>query len=88
MAYRLATTTLLVTLGLVAKPLIAFGEEAVGHTAAFNNVLDLLGSWIWDAKTFDVQTCQLWRPFEIPATNKVINPRLLMTADVTNVEHR
>jgi len=40
-----------------------------------------LGSWIWAARTFDRQTCQLWRSFEIPADAKVTNAHLLMTAD-------
>lgn len=43
--------------------------------------LDLLGSWIWDAKTFDGQTCQFWRAFDLPANGKIINARLLITAD-------
>ena len=44
-------------------------------------LLDLLGSWIWDAKTFDGQTCLFWRTFDIPANGKVINARLSMTVD-------
>lgn len=45
------------------------------------NRLDLLGSWIWDARTFDGQTCHFWRTINIPANGKVINARLIMTAD-------
>ena len=40
-----------------------------------------LGSWIWAAKTFDRQTCQLWRVFEIPTGHQVAHARLVMTAD-------
>ena len=40
-----------------------------------------LGSWIWASNTFDGQTCQLWRTFEIPATAKITKARLVMTAD-------
>jgi len=43
--------------------------------------VDLLGSWIWDAKTYDGQTCQFWRAFDIPADGKVTHARLLMTVD-------
>jgi len=45
------------------------------------NRLDLLGSWIWDAKTFDGQTCLFWRTFDLPANVKVISAKLVMTAD-------
>src|ERR1700722_1053871 len=40
-----------------------------------------LGSWIWAARTFDRQTCQLWRAFEIPENAAVTGARLRMTAD-------
>ena len=40
-----------------------------------------LGSWIWDAKTFDGQTCQLWNTFEVPASSAITNAQLVMTAD-------
>jgi signal transduction histidine kinase len=40
-----------------------------------------LGSWIWAAKTFDRQTCQLWRAFEVPAQSPVTHARLVMTVD-------
>jgi len=43
--------------------------------------VDLLGSWIWDAKTYDGQTCQFWRTFDIPANSQVTKARLLITAD-------
>jgi signal transduction histidine kinase len=40
-----------------------------------------LGSWIWEEKTLDNQTCQLWKTFEIPKTGSVTNARLVMTVD-------
>jgi signal transduction histidine kinase len=43
--------------------------------------VDLLGSWIWDSKTFDAQTCQFWRTFDIPTKCKVTKARLFMTVD-------
>ena len=53
---------------------------ATNKSPAFN-LLDLLGWWIWDAKASDGQTCQFWRAFDLPADGKVINARLIMTAD-------
>jgi signal transduction histidine kinase len=40
-----------------------------------------LGSWIWAAETFDRQTCQLWRSFEIPRSTAVTRAQLWMTVD-------
>lgn len=40
-----------------------------------------LGAWIWTAKTFDRQTCQLWRSFELSPSVSVIHARLRMTVD-------
>ncbi len=40
-----------------------------------------LGSWIWADKTFDRQTCQLWRTFYLPDSNPVTKARLVMTVD-------
>jgi len=40
-----------------------------------------LGSWIWEEKTLDNQTCQLWKTFEIPNQGTVTNARLVMTTD-------
>ncbi len=40
-----------------------------------------LGFWIWEEKTHDDQTCQLWKTFEIPESGTVTNARLVMTAD-------
>jgi hypothetical protein len=43
--------------------------------------VDLLGSWIWDSKTYDGQTCLFWRAFDVPAGSTVTRARLLITAD-------
>ena len=40
-----------------------------------------LGSWIWASQTFDKQTCQLWRAFEIPRGTKVSRAIVRITAD-------
>jgi two-component sensor histidine kinase len=40
-----------------------------------------VGSWIWADRTFDQQTCRLWRAFEIPRAAVVKQARLRMTAD-------
>jgi signal transduction histidine kinase len=40
-----------------------------------------MGDWIWDSKTIDGQMCQLWRAFDVPADNKIVHARLLVTAD-------
>jgi signal transduction histidine kinase len=40
-----------------------------------------LGSWIWDEKVFDNQTCRFWRAFEIPKRASVTRAQLVMTAD-------
>jgi signal transduction histidine kinase len=40
-----------------------------------------LGSWIWEEKTLDNQTCQLWHTLEIPKDGQVIKAQLMMTVD-------
>jgi signal transduction histidine kinase len=40
-----------------------------------------LGSWIWEDKTLDDQTCQLWNTIDIPTSSKVTKARLVMTVD-------
>jgi signal transduction histidine kinase len=48
----------------------AFGQkDAPGETIPPPSILDPtnhVGSWIWDAKAYDKQTCRLWRSFVIP----------------------
>jgi signal transduction histidine kinase len=40
-----------------------------------------LGSWIWEEKTIDDQTCLLWKTFEIPGPGGVTNAQLVLTVD-------
>jgi signal transduction histidine kinase len=40
-----------------------------------------LGSWIWTDKTFDRQTCRLWKEFDVPAGTKVTSARMRITVD-------
>lgn len=40
-----------------------------------------LGSWIWEAKTMDNQTCRFWNSIEIPDGVKVTKAQLVMTVD-------
>ena len=40
-----------------------------------------LGLWIWTDKTFDRQTCRLWKEFDIPSGTKVTSARMKMTVD-------
>ncbi len=56
------------------------GTSPIPRDADYNPT-NGLGSWIWAAKTFDRQTCQLWRAFEIPIGASVTHARLVMTAD-------
>ena len=52
-------------------------EMAVTYVSPTNG----LGSWIWEEKTSDNQTCLLWHTFDIPLTNGVTKARLVMTVD-------
>jgi len=83
-----APVILILTMALAANAPVAFGTDSaggkdapLGHSAASSNILEFMGSWIWEAKTLGVQVCQFWRAFELPATSQVINARLLVTAD-------
>jgi signal transduction histidine kinase len=53
----------------------------VDKQAPYNNPTNGLGSWIWADRTFDGQTCQFWKNFEIPSSSPVVKARLRMTAD-------
>jgi len=54
------------------KPLPQMGDSYVTNG---------LGSWIWEDKTLDDQTCLLWNTFDIPTSSKVTKARLVMTVD-------
>lgn len=40
-----------------------------------------LGRWIWDSRTFDKQTCRLWKSFVIPPGSAVSRAILRITVD-------
>jgi len=40
-----------------------------------------LGSWIWADKTFDRQTCRLWKEFDVPSGANVSSSRMKITVD-------
>jgi hypothetical protein len=40
-----------------------------------------LGSWIWDLRTCDKQTCRLWKTFDIPRGAKISSAVLYITVD-------
>src|SRR5437660_2903486 len=60
------------------------GHSASNNPAALHpdsRIASGVGSWIWDAQTFDQQTCRFWRAFEVPAGTAVKQARLRVTAD-------
>jgi hypothetical protein len=85
----LAAGLFILALMTAAKAFELRGEEPAGRTdgsageAAGTKQVPpgMLGSWIWDARTFDGQTCRFWRTFDIPPNSKIISARLLLTAD-------
>jgi signal transduction histidine kinase len=59
------------------------GTQAVVPPVSALNPQYEVGSWIWAQKTYDQQTCRLWRAFDIPQTATVKLARLRITADNT-----
>ena len=61
--------------------------DATSGAGVYNDPTNLLGSWIWDAKVSDNQTCLLWKAFVIPVSfdimnsSSIIDARLCVTAD-------
>ena len=53
----------------------------LGPVDPYESPTNGLGSWIWASRTYDGQTCQLWRTFEVPDSSAVTNARLVMTVD-------
>jgi len=85
--HRLITGVSWLMLGLAANFFAAGAEHPENPNgkpdpaAVQDNPLDLLGAWVWATNTFDGQAVQFWRAFDIPEDQKVINARLLVTAD-------
>ena len=60
----------------------AAGETATNSDATLiSEATNHLGLWIWDAKTFDKQTCRLWKSFMIPSGTSVSRAMLRITVD-------
>jgi signal transduction histidine kinase len=86
--HQLVAIIFLLALGVTAAPVIVLGgalpehkDEPLDYSTTSDNLLKLMGDWIWDDKVFDGQTCQLWQAFDVPSNSKVINARILLTAD-------
>ena len=59
----------------------AGSQEIAPEAESSNSATNGLGYWIWAARTYDRQTCLLWRSFEIPSSATVTQASLTMTAD-------
>jgi len=77
---------LLVALALFSEG--AYGAEGRATNAtvvtvseSYVTLTNWMGPWIWASNTFDFQTCQLWRTFEVPGGSAVAYGRLVITAD-------
>lgn len=60
------------------------GSQPVSLAMSSTSVLDVtngLGFWIWTKETYDNQSCQFWKAFEIPRSSPVTSARLRMTVD-------
>jgi signal transduction histidine kinase len=71
----------------LAPSVLAYADGNVGATQKSmtemgdSYVTNGLGSWVWQDKTLDDQTCQLWNTVDIPRSSKVTKARLVMTVD-------
>ena len=66
-----------------ATPVCA-GDNLVDNQKIQKEMSDLTtgpGSWIWEEKTLDNQTRQLWNRVEIPKAAGVTKARLALTVD-------
>src|SRR5450432_739820 len=62
----------------------AFSADGVSSNAGSDLTAEAtnhLGQWIWDARTFDKQTCRLWKSFVIPPGAAVSRAILRITVD-------
>ncbi len=61
---------------------LAAGETSTNSDATLiSEATNHLGLWIWDSKTFDKQTCRLWKAFVIPSDTSVSRALLRITVD-------
>src|SRR5208283_2571350 len=65
--------------GGVATNNTLMAERSPNHPRS--DSLNFLGSWIWDSKTFDKQTCYFWKTFDIPPNKRIRNAMLIMSVD-------
>jgi signal transduction histidine kinase len=79
-------------LGLSALAALFFGARALAQDPSLGittitgasemaEATHHLGSWIWDLRTFDKQTCRLWKAFDVPGGATVSSAALYMTVD-------
>ena len=54
--------------------------DATSGAGVYNDPTNLLGSWIWDAKVSDNQTCLLWKAFVIPVSSGITNSSGIISA--------
>src|SRR5215213_6375484 len=74
---------LLLSLNLARSQTTSELDLSTNVTTISNSVLHPVygvGSWIWADKTYDQQTCRLWRAFKIPRA-AVKHAQLNLTAD-------
>jgi len=86
--HRSGSKALLLSVFLASFSPVTVPAQNSGPAADTGTILDPdafqtngLGSWIWAAKTFDRQTCLLWRSFEIARSAVVKHAQLRMTVD-------
>jgi signal transduction histidine kinase len=57
------------------------GASTNSTAALLSEATNHLGRWIWDAKTFDKQTCRFWKSFVVPPGTIVSRATLWITVD-------
>ena len=72
---------LLLLISFLAPATLVCAGDSQKIPTELSDLTNRLGSWIWEEKTLDNQTCQFWRTFEIPETARVIKAQVLMTVD-------
>lgn len=87
----IAANTLVARAGIVSTDMEAdidiVSADTTSGAGVYNDPTNLLGSWIWDARVSDNQTCLLWKAFVIPLpsdianSSSITNARLCVTVD-------